>query len=240
MLWNIAVSIAMWLVGMGLFSLGISQIFACLFCAIPATKRFSKEMMVDTSYIYKKCAFTIILWLSISAGVIFAVMRFVGTYGKAGFIAGLGLTFLLSLGKFGMNEANMTDYLDVYGKAFAPKDLRRMRGVEPTPPPNKQELSKVDAYNLVSKYARKSGMTVLEYCRKCAEQEYLSEGVSPEQAKGRAEGRFQDPGAVSGFVEMAYELISYFSKKNNMSVSEYVETCERLERGDQNTQSESN
>lgn len=230
MLWDIVILIAMWFVGMLLFSFGISQILICLFCAIPATKKFSKKLLVDSGYIYKRCAITILLWTIISLGVIFAVIRFANFYGQTGFLAGVVMTLVMSLGKFGMNSDNMADYFQVYGKAFTPKDLRRLIGdAEPVKSPENEEAWKVDAYNYVSKCAKKSGMSILEYCRKCAEQEYLSEGISAEQAKGRAEGRFTEPDSVGGFVEMAYIVVLHFAKKSGMGPQEYMKMCENQE-----------
>lgn len=126
MLLNIALCIMMWAVGMLLYSMGIMQILIALFCTIPTTRKLSQVMVVDTGYIYKRCALTIVLWLLISVAVFCAVFMLGNAYVKYGFAIGAGISFLFSLGKWGANEANLQDYFKVYSCAFAQKDLERM------------------------------------------------------------------------------------------------------------------
>lgn len=120
---NILLAAAMWFVGILLYSMGIMQIFLTLFCAIPLTKRFSLIYLVDVAGIYKRCAFTVILWLAISAAVIFSVMYFGNFYAKCGFWIGFVISFLLSLGKWGVNQNNVADYFQEYAKFYPKKAL---------------------------------------------------------------------------------------------------------------------
>lgn len=125
---NILLAILMWAVGMFLYSIGIMQIILVVFCAIPATRKLSKSYWINTGYIYKRCVRTVILWLIISAVVIFAVFYFGNDFAKYGFLLGTGMSFLFSLGKWGMNEANMSDYFRAYGAAFSSRDLHTLTG----------------------------------------------------------------------------------------------------------------
>ena len=120
---NILLAAAMWFVGILLYSIGIMQILLTLFCAIPLTKRLSMIYLVDAAGIYKRCAFTVVLWLAISAAVIFLVMYFGNIYAKCGFWVGVAISFLLSLGKWGMNKSNVADYFRAYARFYPPKVL---------------------------------------------------------------------------------------------------------------------
>ena len=118
MVLNILLAAAMWVVGLFLYSIGIMQVMITLFCAIPLTKRFSAIYPVDTSGIYKKCATTIILWAVISAVVVFLVMHFGNFYAKCGFWIGVAIPFLLSLGKWGINPDNISDYFKTFHRYY--------------------------------------------------------------------------------------------------------------------------
>lgn len=113
--------------GVTLYSIGIMQIILILFCAIPATKLFSKYGNVDKQGIYIKCSVTIIVWLVISAFTIGAVLYFGSAYVKTGFFIGIAFSFILSLGKWGMNEANLGDYFGAYGKYYSEDAIRNIK-----------------------------------------------------------------------------------------------------------------
>lgn len=127
---NILLAAAMWFVGILLYSIGVMQILLTLFCAIPLTKRFSLIYLVDVAGIYKRCAFTVVLWLAISAAVIFLVMYFGNFYAKCGFWIGFIMSFLLSLGKWGMNQNNVADYFKAFHKYYPEKALDEMFGAK--------------------------------------------------------------------------------------------------------------
>ena len=50
-------------------------------------------------------------WLIISAGVTFAVFNWGNTYAKCGYLIGAGIAFVFSLGKWGMTEQNIMEFL---------------------------------------------------------------------------------------------------------------------------------
>ena len=130
MLVNILLSAAMWFVGVTLYSIGIMQSILILFSAIPLTKRFSLIYQVDTTGIYRQCAFTVTLWTLISAAVIFLVMYFGNLYAKCGFWIGFALSFLFSLGKWGINQSNIADYFQSFHKYYPQEAIDELFGME--------------------------------------------------------------------------------------------------------------
>lgn len=128
MLINIIVLIVFWGIGMIIFTLGILQIILLLTCAIPLTIKTATQCkcFVDTGGIYRRITFTILLWSIISGLVIWAVFRYGSSFAIIGFLIGLGITFLFSLGRWGVNADNYSDYFQTYRNYYAKKDLKEM------------------------------------------------------------------------------------------------------------------
>lgn len=127
---NVLSAIGMWAVGLFLYSIGVMQILLTVFCAIPLTKRFSAIYIVDTSGIYKQCAFTIVLWCILSSIVIALVMVFGNSYVVYGFWIGFVMAFFLSIGKIGINNQNFIDYFESFGKYYPKKAISEIFGDE--------------------------------------------------------------------------------------------------------------
>lgn len=108
--------IGMFFAGVFLYSIGIMQIMLVLSCAIPVTRKMSKETPMDTKKIYAKCAFTVFLWGALSAGCFFLAETYAAQAGQVGFYVGIGISFLVSLGQLGPNDNNLKDYFSAYGK----------------------------------------------------------------------------------------------------------------------------
>ena len=123
---NILCVAGMWFVGLLLYSFGIMQIVLVLFCTIPATRRFSAICRVDKNGIYKRCTVTVVLWGVIAGLAIWAVVQFGNVYAVAGFWVGIGITFLLSLGKWGLNPSNLAGYFQTYGKFYDQDALKEI------------------------------------------------------------------------------------------------------------------
>lgn len=130
---QIIIAIVMYACGSLLFSFGIMQIILVLTCAIPATKNFCRYGPADTKTIYRKCAFTIVLWLVISALAIGAVIYFGGYIIRFGFFFGIAISFLFSIRKWGMTTDNIQDYIRAYGVYYSRAAIESIvSGEEPT------------------------------------------------------------------------------------------------------------
>lgn len=125
---DILFAIGMWIVGAYLYSYGVMQILLTLFCSIPLTIRFSKIYDVDTPAIYSRCITTIVLWTVVTAVVIALVMAFGSIYVKFGFWAGFIISFLLSIGKWGINQPNFEDYFQAFRSFYPPKAIDEILG----------------------------------------------------------------------------------------------------------------
>lgn len=133
MLGKIIVFAVMMAVGSLLYSIGVMQILIILFCAMPLTGRLIKRgYAVNKSGLYKRFSVTIIAWIIISVGVSIPIFRSGNPYVKYGYLAGLGIAFLLSLGKWGRNEQNVANYFSAYS-AFIPDARIQSRLTEDGP-----------------------------------------------------------------------------------------------------------
>ena len=104
---------AMWIVGIVVYSLGVLQCLICLFCGLPMTSMLGREFpgKVDIGGLRRKYILPMFFWLIISAGVTFAVFNWGNTYAKCGYLIGAGIAFVFSLGKWGMTEQNIMEFL---------------------------------------------------------------------------------------------------------------------------------
>lgn len=122
---NIILFIVFWLIGIFLYSIGIMQIVLSIFSAIPLTKKTASQCkrLVDTRGIYKSIAITISIWTIISAFAIWAVLKWGNSYTISGFFIGMAISFLFSLKKWGINQANYQDYFSTFYRYYAQNDL---------------------------------------------------------------------------------------------------------------------
>ena len=125
MFWNIVLLIVFWFVGIFLYSIGIMQIILSLTCAIPLSRKtISKcNFTVDAEGIYKKITLTIVIWALLSFIIFFSIIYWGSSYIIIGFIIGIVLSFLISLGKWGMTQKNCEDYFSVFYRYYAEQDL---------------------------------------------------------------------------------------------------------------------
>jgi len=123
MLLNILVLVAMWAVGSFIYSIGVMQILLVMFCAVPLTKDLIKNgYHVNKSGMYNSFSKTIIFWLVIILGISIPIFLFGNLYVKCGYLIGIGVAFLISLGKWGRTEQNVSDFFSTYSR-FIP-DIR--------------------------------------------------------------------------------------------------------------------
>lgn len=195
---SMLIALALWVVGMLLYSIGIMQILISLFCTIPATRRFAKERKADTTRIYKRSIGTIILWSAITAAIVWAVLTFANIYGKVGFAVGIALPFLLSLGKLGMNNSNLQDYWNAYGSCY----------------------ETMPAVQLLLQYAQDSKMEPDEYWEYCFRLLQEQKGKEKEEIDRLVQINRKRPMDIA-----AFELISEYAKNLNMTMPQYLEHC---------------
>ena len=118
---NILLLVAMCMVGIVIYCLGILQALICIFCGLPLTSVLGKQFpgKVDVRGLRRKYIFPIILWLVLCGGLSFAVFHWGNDYAKYGYLFGIGMPFLFSLGKWGMTEPNILDFLQGAQKYIA-------------------------------------------------------------------------------------------------------------------------
>lgn len=119
-------------IGIFFYSIGIMQIIISLFCAIPLTRKTVAQCkrFVDTGGIYKSIAITITIWTLISAFVIWAIFKWGNSYTMTGFFIGIAISFLFSLKKWGINQANYQDYFSTFHRYYAQNDLEDLGIIE--------------------------------------------------------------------------------------------------------------
>ncbi len=119
MFWYILLAIVFLVFGFLLYSFGALQILITLFCSIPITKRALRDgCAINKQRINKMFMMTITLWITIIAIAAFLIIYFGNNWVKYGFLSGIIFAFLTSLGKLGINGANVLDYIKVYGKLY--------------------------------------------------------------------------------------------------------------------------
>lgn len=112
---NILWFIGGFIVGAVLFVFGGLQVLLSLFFSMRFTAKLNRHFrgQFNSKVIYLKSMFTILFWGAIIAGATFAIHKWLFGYAWVGYLVGAGFCFLLSLGKLGMNESNVLDYMSV-------------------------------------------------------------------------------------------------------------------------------
>lgn len=89
-----------------------------------------------------------------------------------------------------------------------------------------ERISDAEVFDLISRYAEKSSMSVREYCIYCFEQDMIASGIEKETAasnvKKLADNQPND-------FEFAYSLIMRYAEKSEMTVQEYLAFCKSEE-----------
>lgn len=121
MVWNILIGAAMWILGLLVFSYGALQILICLFCAFPMTAQINRKYpgRIDASGIYRKYVVSVVVLGVLTAAITWAVFHWGNDWAKYGYLIGVGIAFVLSLGKWGMTVNNAADYLQKNEKYIA-------------------------------------------------------------------------------------------------------------------------
>ncbi len=120
---NIVLLFVMWVVGIFLFSFGGGQIFITLRCAVPMTKALTAVVPADKRTLWLRMILTVLLWIAISAAVIWAVMYFGNSFARYGFWGGFLLAALMGFGKMGMNATNIEEYFRSFGRHYDQDEL---------------------------------------------------------------------------------------------------------------------
>ena len=101
-----------WLIGLVITSFTLVPILIILFFGIPATKKLEKiKMLEENNNIVKRYLISLIILLMVFLIIIIITFLFFKS-GFIGFLVGVGMTFLFSLGKLGKNQNNIGDYMD--------------------------------------------------------------------------------------------------------------------------------
>lgn len=101
------------IIGVVLYLFSLLQILLILTCSMPLTRKLIKaNVFLDQSArkIYLSNIITIVFHVIIIAAVAIPILLFASESMKIGFGCGIILAFLLSVGKLGMHQNNVTDY----------------------------------------------------------------------------------------------------------------------------------
>lgn len=112
---NFALAAIMWILGLFVYSMLLLQVILSFTVTLPLSKDCYKEFGEYFDYIHAKidAAATIIADLLISLVPTVLVIVFGNYYAKCGYFVGMGIAFLLSLGKLSKNNINnMKDFHD--------------------------------------------------------------------------------------------------------------------------------
>lgn len=119
-LFNVLKFIAAWLVGI-LFSVSITMIGCCVFCALPILKDLKPYSgCIDVKRARRSYIRSIILHAVILACASWAVSTFAPTIMKYGFFLSFAFTALAGCGRWGRNEQNVSEVVNKLQKYVLP------------------------------------------------------------------------------------------------------------------------
>ena len=119
-LFNVLKFIAAWLVGI-LFSVSITMIGCCVFCALPILKDLKPYSgCIDVKRARRSYIRSIILHAVILACASWAVSTFAPTIMKYGFFLSFAFTALAGCGRWGRNEQNVSEVINNLQKYVFP------------------------------------------------------------------------------------------------------------------------
>ena len=95
------------------FLFGGLQILISLFCGFRFTAELNRRFrgQFNSGAIYSRYTATILLWSVVLAVVTYAVYHWLFGPAWYGYLSGAGFWFLISLGKWGINADNISDYM---------------------------------------------------------------------------------------------------------------------------------
>lgn len=119
MLLNLFYSLIGYFLGMFISTIGFSQIFCCLFCAIPVTARMRRNKEpAEYGKIYAKICLCLIFWTFIAYIVFFLMEHFAPAFMKSCALVSTCFFSFLALSKCGMNSNNLQEYVIAYGRYY--------------------------------------------------------------------------------------------------------------------------
>lgn len=122
---NIVLFCVGFFIGALAFSLGALQILISVFFGLPLTAKLSKTFknQFRSSAVYAKFAFTIIFWGVVLSAATYAIIELAPKMLAYGCAGGAGVCFLFSLGKWGINQNNLLDYMKTNAKYMSEEML---------------------------------------------------------------------------------------------------------------------
>ena len=123
MLLDIIIAVALFIAGSLLYAFGGLQILVSIFCAFPFTARLKKRYggEVAAGAIRMKLIYTVVIWAVVFAAATLAVIGWGPEYSLFGYLGGILMNLAISIGKLGINEANVGAYISRYEKFLTPK-----------------------------------------------------------------------------------------------------------------------
>lgn len=120
-----------WFVGNLLFSTSVTIIGCCLFCAFPLLRDLKPYSdYIDVRRAKRLYRGSVLLHLFILAAASWAVVTFTPAMMQYGFFFSLIFTILIGMGKWGRNEANIDDFINIIQKYIVPgKDDEAFRAL---------------------------------------------------------------------------------------------------------------
>lgn len=110
--------IVFWLIGLVVSSFTLIPILIIFSFGIPVTRKLERmKMLKENNSIAKRYLISTTILLTVFSLTITAVFLFTGN-GLIGFLVGVGIAFLSSLGKTGKNKNNISDYIEVNKERF--------------------------------------------------------------------------------------------------------------------------
>lgn len=101
-----------WMAGLFIFSFTIVPILIIIFFSIPHTISLNKQGKLKSLTPIRNNLISLALLGAIFGAILWALFKYFPVSIFYGFLFGCGISLLFSLGKFGANPDNMSDYLD--------------------------------------------------------------------------------------------------------------------------------
>lgn len=115
---NIVWTTVFWIVGMFIFSFSTMQIILVASCTTRLDKVFTEIGVLNKSKPTNANIYPVIIHMLVTAGSILIVVAVTLPAMKFGFFIGYGMSFFLSIGKWGLDSNNISDYVKSNYKYF--------------------------------------------------------------------------------------------------------------------------
>lgn len=104
-----------WILGVFIGSMGLIQMMMILFFSIPFTRQLHRlGLITNTGIIYKMNMTALAIWTLIIGGVSTLAYLYASHLSFKLYLIGIGVTFLMGMGKTGTNDNNVQDYFIVH------------------------------------------------------------------------------------------------------------------------------